>query len=288
MRKTERYDPTESGSLLFLYSSIYGRMFLKLLTRPFISKIVGKYMDSRFSVGKISSFLKKNDIDMKEYEDKQYSSFNDFFTRKIRPEYRPFDMSDAAFVSPCDAFVSVYPITPDSTYVIKETPYSVESLLRDKELAEKFVGGSALVFRLCVHHYHRYYYFDSGRQEPSVKIPGVLHTVQPIALERHDYFKENSRSYNLLHTSHFGDAVMCEVGALMVGRITNADDGEFLFEKGREKGYFEFGGSTVVVLVEKDRVTFDDELVRNTQNGLETEVKCGEKIGEAIRNVDFA
>ncbi|MDE7107041.1 MAG: phosphatidylserine decarboxylase, partial [Clostridiales bacterium] len=94
-------------------------------------------------------------------------------------------------------------------------------------------------------------------------------------------FTENCREYTVLDTDNFGTAVMVEVGAMMVGRIVNAVK-VGRFERGQEKGKFEFGGSTVILLLEKDRAEVDDEFFQNTAADKETVVKCGEKIGQKI------
>ena len=84
-----------------------------------------------------------------------------------------------------------------------------------------------------------------------------------------------------MHTKNFGDIVQVEVGAMMVGRIVNNHQ-EGAYKKGQEKGKFEFGGSTIVLLIEKDKVIFDEEFFINTSKDYETFVKCGESIGKAI------
>lgn len=71
-----------------------------------------------------------------------------------------------------------------------------------------------------------------------------------------------------------------EVGAMGVDRIKN-NHGAGNFRRGEEKGRFEYGGSTIVLLIKSGRVILDGELAENTQNGCETAVKCGEKIGVA-------
>ena len=131
----------------------------------------------------------------------------------------------------------------------------------------------------CVTDYHRYHFFDGGTAERNAFIKGKLHTVQPAALEKRRVFTENCREYTVLDTDNFGTAVQVEVGAMMVGRIVN-DVKSGRFERGQEKGRFEFGGSTIILLLEKDRARIDDEFFINTQNDCETVVKCGEKIGE--------
>ena len=82
---------------------------------------------------------------------------------------------------------------------------------------------------------------------------------------------------NVLDTDHFGRVIYIEVGALLVGRIKN--NGLTMFEKGREKGYFEQGGSTIVVFFEKDGIKIDDDLLEMSGNGIETKVRMGERIG---------
>ena len=118
---------------------------------------------------------------------------------------------------------------------------------------------------------------DNGRLIKSRKINGILHTVGPIAFKRYKVFKENQREYSLLDTENFGEVIQMEVGALMVGKIVNHDIKTFV--RGQEKGYFLFGGSTVVLLLKKDVVEIDSDIVLNSKLGIETKVKLGEVIG---------
>ena len=221
---------------------------------------------------------------MSNFVDEDYRSFNAFFTRHIKPELRPFDFDPAALCSPCDAKLSAYMISDDLTFNVKGFDYNVETLLKNAELAKKFDRGLCLVFRITVTDYHRYFFFDGGTAEGKTFIKGRLHTVQPTALERRRVFTENCREYTLLKTDNFGDAVQIEVGAMMVGRIIN-NMSEGRFERGEEKGRFEFGGSTVILLLQKDVATIDEEFFINTQNDCETVVKCGEKLG--IKNSEL-
>ena len=272
--------PQAKGALRFLYYNKFGGLILRLINRRWLSKLVGKYMDGRLSRRKIAKYIKKHGINMSDYIEEDYNSFNAFFTRRIKPELRPFDMSPDALVSPCDAKVSAYRIDNKLLFNAKGYYYTVETLLKNKELAKEFAGGTCIVFRLCVTDYHRYFFFDGGTASGNTFIKGRLHTVQPVALEKRRVFTENCREYTVLDTDHFGKAVMVEVGAMMVGRIVNeVKSGRF--ERGTEKGRFEFGGSTVILLLKKDAATLDDEFFENTKNELETVVKCGEKIGTA-------
>jgi len=98
----------ESGFLVFLYRNFLGRILLKIITKPMLSRIVGWIMDSRISTIAIKRFIKKNNIDINEYEEKKYSSYNDFFTRKIKPECRKVDMDKKSLIAPCDSKLTVY------------------------------------------------------------------------------------------------------------------------------------------------------------------------------------
>ena len=280
MRETVE-KPQVPKSLRFLYYNKFGGLILRMISRRWVSKLAGRYLDSRLSKRKIKKYVKKHGIVMSEFLQEDYKNFNEFFTRRIKPELRPIDPDPDALISPCDAKVSAYDISDDLVFNAKGFDYTVGTLLKNSELAEKYSGGLCLVFRLCVTDYHRYFFFDGGIAERNTFIKGRLHTVQPAALERRRVFTENCREYTLLKTDNFGDAVMVEVGAMMVGRIVNeVKSGRF--ERGQEKGRFEFGGSTVILLLEKNRAELDGEFFEKTRHDRETVVKCGEKIGRKI------
>lgn len=271
--------PEEKKSLHRLYRTRSGRVVLRVLIRPRVSRVAGKFLDSKMSRRFIPRFAHKNCINLGEVEDREYSSFNDFFTRNLKDGARPVEMHPSALVSPCDSLLSVYPIEKNSVFRIKDSFYTVNSLLQDPKAMETYEGGTCAIFRLTVSDYHRYCYFDNGTKEKNRFIPGKLHTVNPISTERYPIYKTNCREYTLLHTDNFGDVVQMEVGAMLVGRIVNYHQ-EHKFSRGEEKGRFEFGGSTIVLLFQKDAVIFPQELYAFSEKGYEKKVKMGEKIGE--------
>lgn len=264
-----------------LYRTVCGRLLLKPLTLPMVSKAAGIFLSTPVSCFLISPFIKKNNIDMTQYEPVKYKSYNEFFTRKIKSGLRPVDADPSHFISPCDSKLTVLPITKDCHFTLKHTTYTVGSLLKNEKLAKEYEGGYALIFRLTVDDYHRYCYVCNGVKEDNVFIQGVLHTVNPLANDYFPIYKENSREYSILHTKEFGDIVMMEVGALLVGKIVNHHEKYKVF-RGQEKGYFEFGGSTVVILVKKNAVQVDADILENSIQGIETVVKFGEKIGISV------
>ena len=282
MMQNKKIVKKESLSLRFLYRTLVGRLFLKILTARWISKLAGKFLDSRMSKPLISRFVKKNNINLSDFYADDFTCFNDCFTRKIREGRRNIDMSPDAFISPCDSLLSAYHIEEDLVLRIKGSDYKIKDLLSGSDMAEHFSGGTALIFRLCVTHYHRYIYFDSGRKGENVFIPGKLHTVRPIALETLPVFVRNCREYTIMNTDNFGTAAQIEVGALLVGKIKNHHS-DHSFERGEEKGTFLYGGSTIVLLLQKDRVNLREEIFKATENGEETDVLMGEKLGEAVK-----
>ena len=137
-----------------------------------------------------------------------------------------------------------------------------------------------MVFRLTVDDYHHYCYVADGRKSANVTLPGVFHTVNPAANDVYPIYKENAREYTLLKTKQFGTILMMEVGAMMVGKITNLHKNPATVKKGQEKGNFEFGGSTIILLIQPGKVRIAYDLIENTEEGYETIVKMGERIGE--------
>lgn len=265
--------------LKLLYETAAGRFVLKILVSPAISKAGGVFLSLPLSKFIIKPFIRKNSIDMSRYENREYKSYNDFFTRKILKEKLSVDSDENVLVSPSDGKVSCYRIDEGSVFKIKGGSYDVASLLRDKALGEKFRGGYAFVIRLTVDDYHRYCYCCDGIKSGNRRIKGVLHTVNPVAFEHFEVFKENSREYCVIESEKFSEVVQLEVGATMVGKISNRKKSACRVFKGQEKGMFEFGGSTIVVLVKKDAVSAPELLLERTSQGAETVIKQGMKLG---------
>lgn len=268
----------ESFALRFLYHTLVGRFFLKGLSSKCLSKVCGKFLDSKMSKFLIPLFIQKNNIPIDDYYHDDFKCFNDCFSRKIKEDKRLIDSTINHLISPCDGLLSAYHIKGDLVIPVKQSEYSIFSLLQNKELANKYQDGVCLVFRLCVHHYHRYCYMDSGKKWKNVYLSGKLHTVRPIALESRAVFLENSREYTVLETDHFGDVTQVEVGALLVGKIKNYHE-KYAFFRGEEKGMFLYGGSTIILLFEKDKVDISEKYFKKTENNEEVEVVMGEMIG---------
>ena len=274
-------DSTES-LLISIYNSTLARACINILSAPFISKAGGIILNSKFTAAAVPLYADKKGIDMFDYEDRDYTSFNDFFTRKIKPGRRITDHGADALVCPSDGKVSAYTIAEGDMFVIKNSVYTVYSLLRDRKLARRFSGGTALIIRLTPDDYHHYIYPASGVKSHDRRIKGRLNTVRPVVNKFLPVLKENTREYCLLRTPQFGDIVQMEVGAMMVGKITNHSPDAAKVARGEEMGYFEFGGSTIVLLLEKGKAQACSDLLENTRRGWETKLKMGDVIARAI------
>ena len=262
----------QAGLLHFLYETALGRVMLHLMVaRPWFSKLRGIYQNSRLSRRDIAPFIEKYGVSVENPQ--QFASFNEFFIRKKEVTAESDDSS--VLMAVADSKLRYYPITDDLKLSLKHSVYDLTDILEDAELAERFRGGTCIVFRLTVDDYHRYHFVDDGKLIFQKQIPGLLHTVRPIS-EKYKVYTRNARSVSLLSTDHFGEVVQIEVGALLVGKIVNHPC--TTFRKLEEKGYFEFGGSTVVLLLNKP-VQFDDDIVRMNASEIETKVRAGERIG---------
>lgn len=272
----------DSLLLRFLYRTVPGRVLLAFLVRPWISRMAGAFLSSPMSRCAIPRFIKNNGISLDGIEVPQggFPSFNAFFTRKRKvPGFEP---AGGNLISPCDALLTYQPIQKDVLFEVKRSVYTLNDLLADPELARSFEGGSAFIFRLTPAHYHRYCYCADGEILASRSLKGVLHCVRPVALASVPVFVRNSREYRVIRTERFGLVVQMEVGALFVGKMANRQ--EEIGSKvraGEEKGYFEFGGSTIILLVQKNAAQFDPQRYADRLIDGEIPMQMGEVLSES-------
>jgi phosphatidylserine decarboxylase len=286
-RKENKYEIEKVAGEKYLnwsYSSPTGKGLVELLLKKkLFSKVYGYYCDTKLSSRKIKDFVKNFDIDMSIY-DKTYdehSSFNEFFIRSLNKDARIIDKNNNILISPCDGKISAYEnINLNDLVQIKGFTYSLKELLQDNEIYNLYDGGTCLIFRLCPTDYHRFHFFDDGVCTETTKIKGHYYSVNPIALKSvNKLFCHNKREWSIFHSDNFGDVIYMEVGATCVGTIIQNYNPSTKISKGDEKGYFKFGGSTVILFFKKDTVNIDQDLLTQTQLGFETSVLMGEKIG---------
>lgn len=290
-QKPIRYIDRESGEVKT--ENVYGEKWLDWLyhnpvgeatlwtiaKRKIVTSLYGDQMEKPASADKIVPFVKEYDVDITIAQKQNFKSFNDFFIRQLKPEARPIVSDSLAVASPADGKILAYENVSSSDFYIKGFRFNVDSFLDNPELAKKYEDGAMIVFRLAPPDYHRYHFPVSGTTASSnIKINGDYYSVNPLALRKKaEIFWLNKREYGVIRSPLFGDVVTVEVGATMVGSMIQTYSGTTV-KKGQEKGYFKFGGSTVVLLFEKDQIKIDADLLTNTANSLETTIKMGEQI----------
>ena len=231
----------------FLYKTPVGRSLLWAVMHSGVIRPAAAFLNSGASRCLIRPYAKKNGIDLRGFPEK-FHSFGDFFGR-YRP-LPPVELPENVLISPCDSFLSAYPIEDGTCLKIKGSAYRIRDLVTDEEQAEKFADGLCMIFRLCPSDYHHFCYIDDCEQLPTRFVPGQLHSVQPIACETVPVYRLNRRQWSLLDTDHFGPVAQIEVGALMVGGMVHVKEGGRC-ARGEEMGYFTLSGSTVVLLFTK-------------------------------------
>lgn len=274
----ELINAKENISLVLLYKTHLGRVFLKILIQPWFTKLSGTIMNSKVSNIITKKLIKKYNINQEEYEKQKFTSYNDFFIRKKKEKYLNIDKNKNHLISPADSKLTVYDIKENSMFKIKDSYYSINELLNGDPISEQYKNGKILIFRLEPTDYHRYCYIDDGTKNENKYIKGIFHTVKNIALKKYNIYKKNAREYTTLDTKNFGKVIQIEVGALIVGRIKNHHE-EYQYKKGEEKGYFEFNGSTIALIFKKNKIEIDPDIKENSKKHIETIVKYGEKIG---------
>lgn len=260
-----------------LYGNAIGRFCWKIILKTRVDKLAVLFLRSRFSKPLIPFYIRKHQIPMKEFEGQQFHSFREFFARRRRKN--EYDENPTHLISPCDGYLSVYPVEKDSTFIIKGFRYQMSDLLGEECLEAQYAGGDCLIFRLCASDYHHYCYIDNGYHGKNRYTPGELHSVQPLACEKFPVYKRNRRTRTLLETENFGKVLQVEVGAFVVGGIVNLHE-HYAFKKGREKGYFDLAGSTIVLFFEKGKMELLPEIRKAVSHEKEMRVKMGMWIGE--------
>ncbi len=268
--------------LFWLYNNPLGEASLDvLIKRKIVYDWYGKRMDRPKSAEKIAPFVEEYGINLDEAEKDTFTSFNDFFYRKLKAGARSVDTASNVLISPADGKVFAYENIDNQDFIVKSYRFNRQEFLQDSALAKTFAGGSLIIVRLCPTDYHRYHFPLSGKIVEAKKISGDYYSVSPIALRKKiELLCMNKREYVVLESKEFGKVLIAEIGATLVGGIVQTYKGPMV-KKGSEKGYFKFGGSTVLLMFEKGRLKIDKDLLENTRKGLETAVLMGEHLGKS-------
>lgn len=289
-RNSKKYDIEKVAGenyIKWTYESPIGKSFTELLIKKkLFSKLYGIYCDTYFSKKIIPNFIKDYDINMDIYSNNvdDFNNFNDFFIRKLKDDARIIDKNNNIVVSPGDGRLFAYEnISVNNLVQVKNIHYSLSELIQDNDIAKEYEGGTCLVLRLCPTDYHRFHFIDSGIPLETNVIKGNYYSVNPVALERiPKLYCQNQREWSIFKSDNFDDIIHIEVGATCVGTIIQSYSPNTRVDKGSEKGYFKFGGSTTILLFKKDTIKIDEDIISQTNLGYETKVLMGETIGVGL------
>jgi phosphatidylserine decarboxylase len=225
----------------------------------------------------------------------QFKSFNDFFTRALKPDARPIDAAPEALVSPVDGTISqLGRIDHDQIFQAKGHAYSVSDLLGgDPARARPFIGGDFATIYLSPKDYHRIHMPITGTLKEMVHVPGKLFSVNPATADRVPrLFARNERVVCIFETN-IGPMALVLVGAMIVASIETVwaglvapvrrsvqvtrytDTPPITIEKGAEMGRFKLG-STVVMCFPEGASRFEPGL------DAQSPVRMGARFGEVL------
>jgi phosphatidylserine decarboxylase len=230
--------------------------------------------------------VQKFGVDEKEFllPIEAFNSFNDFFIRKLKPEARPIVGGSDMAVLPADGRYLVYPnIAEADGFVVKGKKFSLKDLLQCSTLAKRYEMGSMVIARLCPTDYHRFHFPCNCIPSAPFEIKGDLHSVNPLALRRRiEILSHNKRACTLLETESFGKVAFIEVGAMCVGSIHATYTPNAPYNKGDEKGYFSFGGSSLILLFEPNTIVFSEDLIAASKQKMEVLGLMGQSLGRSV------
>lgn len=274
-------------ALRWTYGTLAGRVALSLLVkRAIFSSWYGWRMDQKASREKIADFVEQYDMDPTAFLNRleDFSSFNEFFYRKLKPTARPLDPDPSAAVFPADGrHLCIPDLSQTSGLFVKGEMFSLQELLQDRSLAHRYASGSLLLSRLCPVDYHRFHFPASGVPSEATKIKGPLYSVNPIALRQNiRILVTNKRCITQLQTESFGKVLLLEIGATCVGSICQTFTPNTNVLKGAEKGYFKFGGSSTITIFEPGRICFDQDLVDQSLQHREVYAHMGDRFGRVV------
>jgi phosphatidylserine decarboxylase len=270
--------------LEFLYGHTIGKLLLvHFLSRRTFSWLYGFIKRSARSRSQIRHFIDSLEVDITDVEKpvEEYRSLDEFFSRKLRAGARPVDMNPDHLLSPCDGRAFAWQNLSGRELVVKNTKTTIPELIDDSTVSKEFTDPAVLLVRLAAADYHRCHFPADGIAHRPRAVGKRLHSVHPIALEKGAPSFANYRVVTRVDSEGFGPLLIIEVGALTVGSIVQTFTPTRVI-RGQEKSYFRFGGSAILMLMQKNRIWFDEDLIGSTNEGIESRVRAGTRV--AVKN----
>jgi phosphatidylserine decarboxylase len=274
------------GLLALQYASPLGRFVTDaLMSRKLVSRFYGRLFYTAWSRRWIEPFARQNHVPMDEaaVPNGGFKSFNDFFIRRLKPGSRPLPADPRALIAPADSRLKAFPLNTQTVLDVKGHRLTVADLTAGADVARQFSDGICLQFRLAPCDYHRFGYICDGMQGEMRNVPGRLYSVSPLAMALRPFiWGQNFRQWCIIESGTLGPVLEIDVGATNVGSIVQHQPAGGPCERGAEKGYFQLGGSTVLIILPPGRVELDPDIEKYSRRGIETRVRYGEKVGRVV------
>ncbi|MBT5925127.1 MAG: phosphatidylserine decarboxylase [Verrucomicrobia bacterium] len=275
------------GFLKWAYGNPLGKASVELLVKhTLFSKCYGWWMDRPGTALKVRPFLNTYGLDDGEFvkTPDEFESFNDFFSRELKPEARPITDRPGAIVFPADGrHLGFQNLSEVKSVFVKGQTFDLNTLLGDVKLADRYRCGSAVLSRLCPVDYHRFHFSVQGVPELPRIINGALYSVNPMALRQNiAYLWQNKRVITRVVSKDLGEVLIMEIGATNVGSIIQTFKADSPIKKGSEKGYFRFGGSATMTFFEPGKVQLEKDLLDKSSDGLELYARMGDVMGTLV------
>lgn len=240
----------------------------------------GRFMDSPASAAALPAWLEDPAINLSDYlvPPGGFQSFNHFFTRRIRPEVRPISGSGDASVLTSPADSTLIPISQQisakTVFEVKGDRLHLSELLGGSPLAERFMGGQAVLCMLGTTDYHHFHAPVGGSVLAAEQLAGLYYGMDTGWV---DSFFQHRRGYYIFETERFGCVGMVCVGMFTISSIEFRRAAGEVVTKGEELGHFAYGGSAIILLFEPDRaeitLPLDQHMVK---------VRMGQQIGVSL------
>lgn len=270
-----------AGEILF-NDNVFSSWFISFLNAR------GGYLGTGASAANIDKWMASPDVNISDYivPKNGFKTFNDFFLRKPKPKARPLDGKNdsSVVVSPADGSVcQIYAEDLGTNFMIKRDVINIRQALNNSPYAQRFIGGPVLDVLLWFTDYHHFHAPVSGRVIEVGEYAGSYN----YDFQNVNWYKElakHKRTCYVIDTEKFGLVAMIPVGFWGVGSIMTEQKvkvGGYI-KKGEEIGHFEYGGSSIILIFEPNKVKFSIPIpVRNTGDR-GTPIKVRQKIGVAI------
>lgn len=284
-RGETRAEPVfRGGTLRFLFRNPIGRLAMRtLLSTKWFNHLLTRRQRSPRSRCEISPFIDRYKIDASEFVEPvaSFRSFADFFIRELRPESRPIASVSDVVVAPSDGRIQwVFPaLREDAAFEVKGTSYTLGQLVGDVDLAKSFAGGTLLGIYLSPFDYHRFCYPGEGQLISQRRLGRRYYSVNARSLAAgFRVFDHNVRQSTVLSRGDHSWA-MVEVAGFYAGGIVNLDDAAPGKTRGMMKGYFQLGGSFIVLAFQAGAIRLDQDILEMVAGSIEVRIRLGERIG---------